>query len=120
MDFGISRFLEMFEERFGRTATSTLLAVIGIAILAWGMQTTIAFAVYLYKLTLKANLVPQLEAESILAHLIFFGVQLVITFFILAYLWRKFAEMRIRSLRSYFDTEMKNTDDQTISAVIAT
>ena len=83
MDFGISRFLEMFEERFGRTATSTLLAVIGIAILAWAMQTTIAFSVYLYKLTLKANLVPQLEAESILAHLIFFGVQLVITFLFL-------------------------------------
>ena len=56
----------MFEERFGRTITSILLAVIGIAILAWGMQTTVAFAVYIYKLTLKANLVPQLEAESIL------------------------------------------------------
>ena len=58
----------MFEERFGRTITSILLAVIGIAILAWGMQTTVAFAVYIYKLTLKANLVPQLEAESICAN----------------------------------------------------
>jgi hypothetical protein len=32
MDFGLSRFLEMFEERFGRRVTTALLAMIGLAI----------------------------------------------------------------------------------------
>jgi uncharacterized membrane protein len=32
MDFGLSRFLEMFEERFGRRLTTALLAIIALAI----------------------------------------------------------------------------------------
>jgi hypothetical protein len=32
MDFGLHRFLEMFEERFGRRTTTALLAMIGLAI----------------------------------------------------------------------------------------
>jgi hypothetical protein len=32
MDFGLGRFLEMFEERFGRRVTTALLALVGIAI----------------------------------------------------------------------------------------
>ena len=34
IDIGIGRFLEMFEERFGRHATTCLLAVIGLGVLA--------------------------------------------------------------------------------------
>jgi hypothetical protein len=37
MDFGFARFLEMFEERFGRTATTTILAVLGLAS-AWAVK----------------------------------------------------------------------------------
>lgn len=33
MDFGFGRFLEMFEERFGRVTTTVLLGAIGLAIL---------------------------------------------------------------------------------------
>jgi ABC-type Fe3+ transport system permease subunit len=32
MDFGFGRFLEMFEDRFGRQATTILLAAIGLAV----------------------------------------------------------------------------------------
>jgi ABC-type Fe3+ transport system permease subunit len=32
MDFGFGRFLEMFEDRFGRLATTILLAAIGLAV----------------------------------------------------------------------------------------
>ncbi len=107
MDFGISRFLEMFEERFGRRATTALLALIGIAIAAWGLQTIIGMVVYVYKLTLKANLVPEFEAESILAHLIFFGAQIAITAVVLGYLWRKIAELRMRSFKKWTQQEMQ-------------
>jgi hypothetical protein len=32
MDFGLNRFLEMFEERFGRRLTTALLALMGLAV----------------------------------------------------------------------------------------
>jgi hypothetical protein len=35
MDFGVGRFLEMFEERFGRTATTLLLAIIGLGVVGF-------------------------------------------------------------------------------------
>lgn len=38
MDIGLSKFLEKFEERFGRGATTVLLATIGAAIMAGGFK----------------------------------------------------------------------------------
>jgi C4-dicarboxylate-specific signal transduction histidine kinase len=38
MDFGFSRFLEMFEERFGRIATTVLIGVVGIALLGYSLH----------------------------------------------------------------------------------
>jgi len=35
MDIGLGRFLEMFEERFGRTATTVLVGIIGLAVIAF-------------------------------------------------------------------------------------
>jgi hypothetical protein len=35
MDIGLGEFLKMFEERFGRTATTILLAMIGLGVMAF-------------------------------------------------------------------------------------
>jgi hypothetical protein len=37
MDIGIGRFLEMFEERFGRFATSIFLLVVALALVAYSI-----------------------------------------------------------------------------------
>jgi hypothetical protein len=38
MDFGLHRFLEMFEERFGRRPTTALLAVMGLAVFGFSAR----------------------------------------------------------------------------------
>jgi hypothetical protein len=50
MDFGLARFLEMFEERFGRRATTALLALIGLAVTAYSIKLAIETIKYLYDL----------------------------------------------------------------------
>jgi hypothetical protein len=106
MDLGLSRFLEMFEERFGRTATTAILGAIGVAAMAWAIQTVIQLAVYIYKLAISTHLLTALETESILFHSLFFAAQFAITFFVLGFLWRKFAELRMKSFKTWTEREM--------------
>ena len=49
MDFGVTRFLEMFEERFGRVATTVLLALIGSAIALWALDIIVDHGTKLYE-----------------------------------------------------------------------
>jgi hypothetical protein len=41
MDFGFARFLEMFEERFGRTTTTVLLGLIGAALVCYSLKVVV-------------------------------------------------------------------------------
>jgi hypothetical protein len=107
MDFGFSRFLEMFEDRFGRLATTVLIGVLALAATSWAIKTVIEFAIYIYELSIKSRFLSAIETESIFWHSLFFAVQFLITVVILGYLWRKFAELRIRNLRNYFESEME-------------
>jgi hypothetical protein len=54
MDFGFSRLLEMFEKRFGRTATTVLLAAIGLALFGYCAKTMIETSIYFYHLSATA------------------------------------------------------------------
>jgi hypothetical protein len=60
MELGVARFLEMFEERFGRRVTTLLLGALAIAAAAWAVQTTIEAAVYVYRLFKSADLIRHL------------------------------------------------------------
>lgn len=97
----------MFEERFGRAATTAVLGAIGVAALAWAIQTVIQLVVYIYKLAISTHLLTALETESIFLHSLFFAAQFAITFLVLGFLWRKFAEMRMRSFKSWTVREMQ-------------
>lgn len=112
MDFGFSRFLEMFEERFGRLATTALLGALGLAALAWAIQTVIQVVIYVYKLAVSTHLMTALETESIFFHSVFFAGQFVITFFILGYIWRKFAELRMKSFKAWAVREMQRVEER--------
>lgn len=55
MDFGFSRFLEMFEERFGRLATTALIAMIGAALVAYSIKVVVDTALELHSLAAQAT-----------------------------------------------------------------
>lgn len=112
MDFGFGRFLEMFEERFGRTATTVLLAALGLAAATWSVKTVIEFAVYIYDLPIKAHLLTGLQTESIFAHAIFFGVQFAITLVVAAYLFKRFVGYRIVALKAWATQEMQEIEQR--------
>jgi hypothetical protein len=102
MDFGFSRFLEMFEERFGRGATTALMGALAIAVIAWAIQTTIEAAVYIYGLIKSAHFVPVLETEHAATHLVIFAAQVGFTFLVLAFIWRWFIRRRLEGYIAKF------------------
>lgn len=46
MEFGLGKFLEMFEERFGKKATTYLLALIGLGISSWMVKLIFTNAIW--------------------------------------------------------------------------
>lgn len=84
VDLGFGRFLEMFEERFGKRVTTVLLAIIGIGVLAGcvglAVQNLILPAINLYndldwpasKLWLQNQLLPALISLALLYPLVGF------------------------------------------------
>jgi hypothetical protein len=112
MDFGFGRFLEMFEERFGRWVTTALLGLLGFAAFAWAIQTVIQLVVYIYKLVISTHLLTALETESIILHSFFFAAQFAVTFLVLGFLWRKFTERRMKTLRTRLGDEMKKMEER--------
>jgi len=90
MDLGTSRFLEMFEERFGSRATTIVLAIIGLALALLGIGEIVDKTIYFYGLIRSANFIAALKQESAATHLIIFTVQIVVTFLVLVWVWRQF------------------------------
>jgi hypothetical protein len=103
MDFGLDKFFEMFQARFGRLPTNILLSVIGLTVLLWGIKTTTEYAVYLYGMIKSADFIPVLESEHAATHLVIFAVQIAITFVILAFIWRWFYRHRLNAITKRFD-----------------
>ena len=63
MDFGLHRFLEMFEERFGRRTTTLLLGVVGLAI--FGVSANLIYAdIALPLYHLIEQIIPLVRARS--------------------------------------------------------
>ena len=103
MDFGFARFLEMFEERFGRIATTAILAILGLAASAWAVKTIIEAIIYVYDLIKSAKLLTVLEEELAASHIIVFAIQIAITFLIIGIVWRMFYLREIRRLEHGLD-----------------
>lgn len=104
MDFGFARFLEMFEERFGRSATTVLLAVLATAVAAWAAKTIIDAIRYVYVLVVSTHLMTALDNESAAAHLIILTAQIGLTFIILGIIWRLFYLRRMKALQDRMAT----------------
>jgi hypothetical protein len=52
MDIGLSRIIEMFEERFGRTSATALIGIIAFALATWAVNEIITgFVIPLYHFT---------------------------------------------------------------------
>ena len=103
MDFGFARFLEMFEERFGRVATTAILAILGLAAAAWAVKTIVEAIIYVFHLIKSAKLLTALEQESAASHIVVFAVQIALTFLILGIIWRLFYLRQLRSAEQMFD-----------------
>jgi Tfp pilus assembly PilM family ATPase len=104
MDFGFSRFLEMFEERFGRLSTTLLMGALAIAVLSWAIQTTIEAGVYIYGLIKAAHFLAVLETEHAATHLAILAVQIAVTFLVLTFIWRWFYSRKIKSVEDQLET----------------
>ena len=89
MEFGFSRFLEMFEERFGRTVTTIVLGLVGAAVALYCAKVVIEAAVYFYGLMLSMNFLAALRQETVAAHAIIFVAQIILTSLVLQYIWRQ-------------------------------
>jgi hypothetical protein len=120
MDFGFSRFFEVFEERFGRTVTTTLLAFLGLAVFAWCLKGFTETAIYFYGLVKSAQLLTVLESESAASHLVIFGAQVALTALILWAIWRWFIRRKLRGyqnrltkLRTDLASAQKTFDEMT-------
>jgi hypothetical protein len=100
MELGFARFLEMFEERFGRFVTTLLMAALAAAAAAWALQTIIEATVYVYGLVKAANFIAALRTEHAAAHLIILAVQITITFVLLGLVWRLFWRRKIAALET--------------------
>ncbi|HZT24937.1 MAG TPA: hypothetical protein VFA57_04455 [Pseudolabrys sp.] len=88
MEFGLSRFLEMFEERFGRTVTTTILGLLGAAVALYCLKVIIEAIVYFYNLISAANFIAAIRQESISAHVIIFTAQILLTSLVMKWIWR--------------------------------
>lgn len=100
MEFGFARFLEMFEERFGRTVTTAVLALVGTAVAIYSAKVIIETIVYVFRLVRSANLLTALSQESVASHIIVFAVQIVLTFLSLGFIWQQIRRRRLRDARA--------------------
>lgn len=77
MDFGFNRFLEMFEDRFGRHATTVLIAVVGLALFGYSLR------VIVETVTEFAKTMSGFEVNNKISEVLQHGISLVITFILL-------------------------------------
>jgi flagellar biosynthesis protein FliP len=113
MEFGFARFLEMFEERFGRSVTTAILAVIGLAVAIYSIKVILETIAYIYAIVTSTHLIATLDKEDAAAHLIVLGVQITITFVVLWLIWQWFIRRRIRTFQTKMErykAEMKEAE----------
>jgi hypothetical protein len=106
MEFGFARFLEMFEERFGRRVTTAVLAFIGLAVTAWAAGETVEKIIYFYGLIKSANFLTVLGRESAATHLVIFLMQVALTAVVLGIIWRWFYQRELREFKRSIDDDI--------------
>jgi hypothetical protein len=107
MDFGLSRFLEMFEERFGRYATTLLLGTLGLALFGYSVKITIEAAVYLYDLANSASWLKNISGESIIVRIVILSFQAIVGWALVSVFWRLFYQPRIRRIEQRIEESYK-------------
>lgn len=113
MEFGFSRFLEMFEERFGRAVTTAILGLVGAALALYCTKVVIEAAVYFYRLILSINFLAALRQESVAAHLLIFGVQIALTSLVLRWIWRRLYSRYLSRTETKLRRTLKDIEDKT-------
>jgi hypothetical protein len=103
MDFGFSRFLEMFEERFGRRMTTCLVALIGLALSIYSIKVVIDGSREFYAL-LSASFTWQLGGP-ILLQAVSFVLSIALSWIIMQSIWKFYFVPRLSRLR----TELQNS-----------
>ena len=116
MDLGLDQLLEMFEERFGRRATTILIALISAAVAAWSLHAIVEFIIaptvaYIGGFTLP----PPDRAE----HLTLLTLWLIGGFYGLAWGWT-YGEMRTRVRTLTQTNEILRNEKQALEARLNT
>lgn len=88
MDFGLNRILEMFEERFGRTATTVLLAAIGLALFGYCAKTMIETSLYFYYLAATALNISGYSVPAIIIRVLVLAVEAIVAVVFMSAVWR--------------------------------
>jgi hypothetical protein len=110
MEFGLSRFLEMFEERFGRTVTTAILALFGTAVALYCVKVIIEAIGYIYRLVRSAAPLAALIQQSAVLHIIIFAAQIALTFLVSVLIWRQFYKRRIRIIEEDLTATMNELE----------
>ncbi|MGB6537394.1 MAG: hypothetical protein WBF58_15695 [Xanthobacteraceae bacterium] len=108
MDFGLARFLEMFEERFGRRATTALLAVIGLAVFGYCVRLILETTIYFYGDITSALHVTDTSITALVLRILTIIMELFIIWIFGAAIVRFYFRPKIEKLR---DHELKRIED---------
>jgi hypothetical protein len=115
MDFGFSRFLEMFEERFGRHATTFLVALIGLALSVYSLKVVIDASTEFY--TLFTTTINWELGRIFIAKAGSFVVSMLLAWIILQAIWRFYFIPRMARVQKRADdayAECKKTAEEAI------
>jgi uncharacterized membrane protein (DUF106 family) len=102
----------MFEERFGRAATTVLLGTFGVAVFGYCLKVIVEAAIYLYHEAMHSPLAT--AREDFASHVIFFAIQILVTLILSIVVWRLFVLRQMRAIKKRLDgykTEIQRLDD---------
>ncbi len=119
MDFGFSRFLEMFEERFGRLATTILIGLIAAALVAYSLKVIIDTTIEFHGLFAKNTWLTWLNARDFTVAISGWIIGAILYFIFVQAVWRFYFTPRVKRATARFD-EMMERHQKEITQIKAT
>ena len=104
LDFGFSRFLEVFEERFGRPLTTVLVGTIGFGLLLFAIKTIFEMSKWFYKEAISYPWLSSFNSRTAAIQLIVLAAQIFITFVVLTVIWRFFLKRKLNRFHQRMNT----------------
>jgi hypothetical protein len=109
MDFGFSRFLEMFEDRFGRHATTVLIALIATALAAYSIKVIVDTTVEFESSIRSSTWFTWTHAREFAAGLLGWLIGIVLFWIFIRAMWHYNYRPRLERMKAEFTAEMSES-----------